>query len=237
MWLTSLLAGVAAGCSGAPTPPAHPDFSGLWQVADPILVVRPDVNAKPEEYTATARTNIEDYRKHWDANTDDPAKFCVRHGMPNTMTSRARDYLVDVNQTSSRITVLVEFMDNFRVIHFDASAVPENVAPSNNGYSTARWNGDTLLVETSALKAKSPVGLMQRSAAAHINERWTMRSDAAHGQVLEINMDITDPEVFVATARARQVYKRAPAGSQLNEYACADALWDDHVEAVKAQRK
>jgi hypothetical protein len=214
----------------------HPNFSGLWQVADPALIIRPDVNATEADYTAEAWAHIRDYRKNWDTNVDDPAKFCVKHGMPNTMTSRARDYLVDIYQTASRITVLVEFMDNHRVIHFDKTAVPGTVSLSDNGYSMAHWDGDSLLVETAALKATSTVGLMQRSAEAHITERWTLRTDSKLGPILEVDLTVTDPTVFRHPVKARQVFKPAAAGAELNEYGCEDAMWEDHVEAVLAAR-
>jgi hypothetical protein len=124
-----LISCITLGCSCSPV---KPDFSGLWQLADKALVIRPDVNAMLEEYTLEARANI-------------------------------RDYVVDITQSANRIIVLVEFLDNHRVIHVDATQVPENVTPTNNGYSWANWEGDSLVIETAALKARSPVGLMQRT--------------------------------------------------------------------------
>ena len=235
--LGGLLLGLAAVLAAPPAlAAAHPDFTGLWQVADTHLVVRPDVNATEADYTPEAWAKLQEYRRNWDPETEDPAKFCVAYGMPNTMTSRARDYVVDVYQTPARITVLVEFMDNRRLIHLDRKTVPDTATPSNNGYSVARWEGNALVIETTNLKARSEVGPMQRSERAGVVERWTLRNDKDFGQVLDIDMTVTDPVVFRHPVKARQVFKRAPRDATLNEYACADTLWDDYVTKKRAQR-
>lgn len=235
--LCVLASGGPALAGGKAAKPSTPNFTGLWRVADPNLIVRPDVNATRDDYTDEAWANLQDYREHWDTKVDDPAKFCVAHGMPNTMTSRARDYLTDIYQTGDRITVLVEFMDNHRVIRFGDAPVPDTFAPSPNGWSRAKWEGRTLVIETEALKEKNPVGPMQRSDEARIVERWSLVQHPKFGEVLDIDMTVTDPKVFRHPVKARQVYMRAEPGSVLNHYGCADSLWDDWVARKQAARK
>lgn len=234
--LSGLLLAIGTLLTGVNAANARPNFTGKWQVADPDFIVRPDVHATEADYTPEAWANLQDYRANWDQEVDDPAKFCVRYGMPHTMTTRARDYLVDINQTATRITVLVEYMDNYRLIHLDKSVVPEIVSPSNNGYSIARWEGNTLVIETTALKARNPVGPIQRSAEARITERWTLGKDPQFGKVLNIDMTVDDPEVFRRPFKVRQKYRVAPAGAELNEYGCVDAVWDDYVARKRAGR-
>jgi len=215
---------------------ARPDFTGKWENAEWSFDMRTDVYATEADYTPEAWANLQDYFQNWDyKGVDDPAKFCVNYGMPRMMGT-ARDYIVDINQTASRITVIVEYMDNFRIIHMDKAAVPDSVSPSNNGYSIGRWEGDTLVIETTALKARNPVGKFQRSAEARITERWSLGKDAKFGKVLNIDSVVDDPKVFRHPFKSRQKYKLAPAGAALNEYGCADTLWDDHVERVRAER-
>ena len=225
---------LAGGAASAAT---HPDFSGLWQVADPGLIVRPDFSATEADYIPEAWARLQDYRRNWEPNGDDPAKFCVRYGMPFTQAIRARDYLADVQQTSKRVTVLFEYMDSHRVIHFDRGSPPESATESNEGYSIGRWQGDSLMVTTTLLKARSPIGPVQRSDRARIDERWRLRDDPVFGEVLDIDMTIVDPLVFRRPMSARQVYKRAPTDATLNEYACTDAFWDDHVTVRRAERE
>jgi hypothetical protein len=235
--VTAMVAAAAAAPAPAATTAApRPDFSGVWQVADSDYVRRPDVHATEADYTPEAWANLLAYKRDWNEELDDPVKYCVAYGMPNTLLTRARDYVVDIQQSTSRITVLVEYMDNRRVLHLDRRTVPETANPSNNGYSVAHFDGQTLLVETTNLKARNVVGPMQRSDQARITERWTLRRDSKYGEVIDIDVAVIDPMVFRHPVKARQMYKRAPADATLNEYACADALWDDHVNEVLAKR-
>lgn len=219
---------------GAPT--HRPSFEGVWQVADPNLVQRPDVYATQADYTPEAWANLQAYKRDWNIEVDDPAKFCVAYGMPNTMTSRARDYAIDIQQSERRVTVLLEYMDNRRLIHLAAAGVPETFQPSPNGWSTGRWDGDTLRIETVALSERSPVGPVQRGADARIEESWRLREDPTHGTVIDIEFVLTDPAIYRHPMKGRQVLKRAPDGTVLNTYGCADALWDDWVERRRAER-
>jgi hypothetical protein len=230
--LLPLLLLVACARTAAP-----PNFNGVWQVADPDAVVRPEVNATQVDYTPAAWARLQEFRSNWARENDDPAKYCVRQGMPNTMTTRARDYVFDIQQTAGRITVLAELFDNYRLIHLGQGDVPPAVNPSNNGYSIGRWDGSELHIRTTHLKARPEPSPVQRSAAASIDERWVLRQDPAHGEIIDIEMTITDPEVFVQPFVARQRLKRAAAGAVINEYACADALWEDYVARERESRR
>lgn len=214
---------------------AHPDFSGLWIIDNPSLVVRPEANA--QNLTAEAKARIERYQHDYDTAKEDPVQYCAPNGMPWTMLSRARGYLLDIYQTPARLTLIFEYMDTHRVIHFNESGPPPTFTPSSTGYSVARWDGDTLVVTTTALKARNPATLLQRSNQAQISERWRLVKDANAGKAIEVDLSITDPAVYAAPAHAFQRFVPAPPGSVLNTYGCADSLYDDHIKAVDAQRK
>ena len=203
-------------------------------MADPELVRRPDVYAGESDYTPEAWASLQDFRSNWDSKIDDPPNFCVRYGMPNAMVMRARTYMFDISQSASRITVLIEYMDNFRLIHLGQTAVPDGVLPSNNGYSIGHFEGETLVIETSALKARPAAGPVQRSTQARFVERWRLKTDPGFGRIIDIDITEEDPKTFRHPMKAREVLKVADEGAQMNEYGCADALWEDHVAHVKA---
>lgn len=228
-WLAVLIGAVPALAA------AHPDFSGLWLIANAELVVRPEANVA--NLTAEAKARIERYQHDYDAAKEDPVQYCVPNGMPWMMLSRARGYLLDIYQTSARLTLIFEYMDAHRLIHFNESGPPPTFTPSSNGYSVAHWDGDTLVITTTALKARNPIGLLQRSDQAQITERWRLTKSAASGKALDIDLTITDPVVYTVPAHAYQRFVPAPPGSVLNTYGCADSMYDDHIRAVDAQRK
>ena len=196
--------------------------------------MRPESDA--QNLTAEATARVEHFKTSYDTVKEDQVQFCVPNGMPWLMLSRARDYLVDIYQTPARVTMTFEFMDTHRLIHMNESGPPPTFTPSAAGYSVAHWEGQTLVINTTALKARHPVGILQRSAQAQVTERWQLVKDAEHGHALEVRMTITDPVNYKHPASAYQRYVPAPAGSVLNTYGCAESLFDDHIKAVDAKR-
>ena len=44
--------------------------------------------------------------------------------------------------------------NSYRIIYLDGRSFPENIPPTNYGYSIGHWEGDTLVVETRGLNEK-----------------------------------------------------------------------------------
>ena len=200
-------------------------------MASADLVVKPGDD--PSNFTPAAKEALDYYKRNYDTQRDLPINFCVPHGMPWIMLSRARDYLIDIDQTSERITMLFEGLDMHRLIYFHQKKVPEGFRPSTYGYSRAHWEGQTLVIETSALHAINPVGPLQRSDKAHVTERWRIVQDATYGRALSIDVVEEDPLVFQHAAPGHQLLIPAAPGSALNEYGCSQSLWEDHIKTVK----
>lgn len=196
-------------------------------MADTTLTVKPEDDGSV--LTEEAQRRLKEYRANYDTAVHDPNRFCVPHGMPWIMVSRARDYLIDIYQTRDRITMLFEGMDVHRLIRLDQKAVPEGYSPGTNGYSLGHWEGATLVIETSHLRAASDVGPLQRSEQMRVTERWRMVRHEKHGEALEVQLSAADPVVYRSPGRGYQLFVRAPAGSVLNAYGCNESLWDDHV--------
>ena len=68
-----------------------------------------------------------------------------------------------------------------------------------------------------------------------MTERWQLGQHPEYGQVLEVDITVEDPEIFVTPARAHQVYKRSAAGVVPGGYNCSSSLWDDHIDVRKAE--
>lgn len=214
----------------------HPDFTGMWGMSDYEFVQRPgEYMGRAFEYddsllTPKAREAIKFFEKHRRGFDDDAVTHCVPHGMPWIMTSPARDYLIDFYQTNDRITLIFEGMDVHRVIFFNQKSVPENFASSTNGYSIAHWEGDTLVIETTALRAKNPYGMMQRSESAKVTEHWRLIQHPKYGKALDIDITVEDPEVFIKPVKGHNMLIPAAPGSTMNAYGCNETKWDDYVE-------
>lgn len=238
VFLVLLLAGLIPGQTQAagnmnPAKPAtaevrRPDFNGVWETAEMELVVMPEFNNP--KYTERAKHNISESTTRFDPVKDDPTKVCLLKGMPYAMLIRARTYPLEIYQTEQRIVMLFELYDQYRNIRLDQSAVPENYPPSANGYSYARWEGDTLVVETGGLIGMNDIGEFHRSDQAHITERWRLMQHPVHGEVIDIDITVDDPEVYLEPGKGHQVLKRSAPGVVVGGYNCSSMLWDAYVD-------
>ncbi len=110
-------------------------WGGVRSISEARLPVarRPSLTAKAKKRVAATQT----------ASTT--LDGCVKKGMPSIMMTPTPMEFVDKGDI---INVRVEFNDTVRTIHMRASAnnVPQARTPL--GYSTGRWDGKTLVVET-----------------------------------------------------------------------------------------
>ncbi len=210
-----------------PTQAAHPDFTGVWVMASFDMVTLPQSGNPP--YTPEVQANMDRYKRDFDVVKDDPAQFCVRMGMPYRMLNRARDYPVDIYQTDKRIVLLFEGHDDYRSIRLDRTVVPENLPTSANGWSNARWEGETLVITTSNMTGRSAINPLQRSEDAVITERWTMKKHPEFGDMIDIDITIDDPNVYTRPVKAHNAWKRANPGVEVGGYNCADELWENYL--------
>jgi hypothetical protein len=110
-------------------------------------------------------------------------------------------------------------MDLERVIHLDRKAPPADVRPSRAGYSIGRWDGETLVVETTAflpgvLNADSRI---LHGARLRVVERFQLD---ATGTRLTRSFVAEDPEYFADGWRGTDVV--LPADVAYEPYRCSD---------------
>lgn len=217
---------VGAAASAAPVA-ARTDFNGVWEIVGLEQVVRPDFGKPP--YTPAAQKWVDDYARLMDPKVDDPAQFCDIKGMPWTFLSRARTYPVEIYQTPDRAVMFFEIFDQSRNIRI-GEVTPKNLPTSLNGYSVARWDGASLVITTTSLSERAFPNRELRSEQMTIVERWTRKVDPKNGDVIEIDMDIEDPVIYAKPVKARQILKRAPAGTVVGSYNCTEKLWLAHAQ-------
>jgi hypothetical protein len=203
------------------------DFSGLWQ-ADPLRARRWSL---PLPFTEEGRRRVEDYRRGRDPQRDDPASFCVPPGMPTAMTG-IDESPIEIIQTRAQLTVLLELQAQQRRIYLDGRALPDQPVPSALGLSVGRWEGDTLVVETRALK-EALYWALPRSDRMRIVERWRATDG---GRAIVIDITVTDPVFYKAPLKALQVLQPAAPGTLMMEYDCGEGAWEDHLAERAAQR-
>ncbi len=191
----------------APTPrtaEGKPDFSGTWEpeknrpcppdgCAD-MQVPQEFVNigfglaggAPYQPWAAEARkTRMEENGK------DDPVSRCLPGGVVKLHTTPQFRKIV---QVPGLLVSLNEMDATFRQVFTDGRPLPDVDIPSFKGYSSGRWEGDTLVVQTTGF----PDGMwLDRSGspmtdAARITERFRRLNFGR----MEIELTIDDPKAY-----------------------------------------
>jgi hypothetical protein len=195
-----------------PTPrtaDGHPDLSGMWIEKYGALGTDPAVG-KPAQNRAprpAAYPSDELPYQPWaalkakqlhDAENTDPLLHCEPYGVPRIWGGPHPARLVGL---PGELIVLYERDTAFRIIPTDGRTHDPNADPSWMGNSVAKWDGDTLVVDTTDLTDKSWLGSGKNagegsgtfhSDALHVTEK-IRRPDFDH---LTVEITDDDPKVF-----------------------------------------
>ncbi|PWU12205.1 MAG: hypothetical protein C5B51_01105 [Terriglobia bacterium] len=228
----------------APTPrtaDGKPDFSGIWEPEHN----RPcppegcaDLEA-PQEFVNIG-WSLKDGLPYqpWAAQVvkervatnrrDDPFSYCLPAG---SLRMHVVPLLRKIIQAPGLLLILNEVHGMYRQIFTDGRPLPVDPQPSWNGYSTAKWDGDTLVVQTNGFR--DGLWLDTRGSpltdAAKLTERFR-RVDYGH---LEVEATVDDPKAYTRpwTIKLKQVIA---LDTDLLDYICVENEKDaPHLQAVK----
>jgi hypothetical protein len=195
-----------------------PDWSGVW---DPTFSPRPaSGRAAPSPpkltpaYAAQYAKFLEKNRKTPGLNFVSEVASCVPPGVPQSMQE---PYPIEFLFTPGRVTILIETYSLVRRIPTDGKPPPADPDPSYQGTSVGHWEGDTLVVETSAiLPETSPLnGINGHSDKFHVTERIRL----VQPDLLEITTTRVDPAVFAEPYTTKAYYRRH-RDWKIMEYVC-----------------
>ena len=197
-----------------------PDWSGVWE---PMRFARPGKAEAPPAPPKLTAKYAGQYSAYQEKNKSTPGinfvsqvANCVPPGLPGSMQ---QPYPIEFLFTPGRVTVLIETYSLIRRIYTDGAAAPTDPPdPSYQGTSTGKWDGDTLVVETtSILPETSPLnGINGHSDKLKITERIRL----AEPDVLEIVTTREDPDVFVEPYTTTAHYQRH-RDWKIMEYVCS----------------
>ncbi len=189
------------------TPDGKPDFSGIWTTegtppAEMLklfpgigdIVVPGDDPTRLNKYFVSVFAGIrpEDAPLRPEAmkivqarlakglGTDAPTSRCLPAGVPmGDLIPSPRRFI----QTSDLLVITYEGINPTRTIHLDGRPLPSSPNPAWVGYSIGKWDGDTLVVETTGFTEQSWLDGAgnPRSENLRITERMT-RADFGHMQ-------------------------------------------------------
>jgi len=105
-------------------------------------------------------------------------------------------------------------------IYLDGRDWPEDLYPTYNGFSRGTWDGDTLIIETRALRGDT---LLDSSGAPHTDQLTvSSRLRFLDRDTLENEITLTDPGALTQPWTEARKYVRAPADYRILEYICLE---------------
>jgi hypothetical protein len=219
----------------APTPKlsdGKPDLSGTW-TSDEVDPRRPGVPPNPYDATTSRRMinlGIElqgglPYQpwlvpivKERTANkaVDDPHVRCFPD---NFLRAYGTPHLLKFVHSPTLLVMLNEWNASFRQVFVDARPMPVDPLPSWQGYSSAKWSGDTLVVDTIGVRDDTWIdwngSVITESAKVREQIR---RPDFGH---LEIQVTVDDPKAYTKPWTV-MIKERLIADTELIEEVCLE---------------
>jgi hypothetical protein len=122
---------------------------------------------------------------------DDPHIKCLPD---NFLRAYGLPHLLKFVHTPNLLLVLDEMNAGYRQVFTDARPLPEDPTPSWQGYSSGKWSGDTLVVDTTGLRDDIWIDWNGSvlTQAAKVREQ-IRRPDFGH---LEIQVTVDDPKAY-----------------------------------------
>jgi hypothetical protein len=157
-------------------------------------------------------------------NLEDPELVCKPYGVPRMGPP---DRIV---QTPKELLFFYSSHNTFRVIPFNKTLPPEEdwEGTAWNGVSSARWEGDTLVVENVDFTEESWLGFAGyfHSVRMRVTERYTRK-----GNVLTWQATVDDPQVliqpWVQNPWYLQLKDAAPLGQPKETLPCGDHSFEN----------
>jgi hypothetical protein len=235
-WLGYPTSGVPRTADGKPnlSGPAprggdgKPDLSGMWgwvNIGPPCGAECTDTQISREFVNIAASLKSPLPYQPWAAELAkkrrveqglDPNVHCMPRDAPRIWTD---DYYKRIFMVPGRMIILTERNMQYRQIMLDGRALPKDPNPTWNGYSTGRWEGDTLVVETSGFRDD----LWLDASGNPLTEQGRMIERIrrpTYGN-LEVEITINDPKAYTAPWTVK-INQPLVVDSELIDYYCLE---------------
>ena len=200
---------------------SKPDLTGVWSITSNDGTLK-TLDGKTPPLTPAADAI---YKKHLAQAAKGDRSFdgmteCLPPGLPRLMLEREP---FEILQRDKAVYFVSQVNRLPRRAYFNEKLPsPADVDPVYLGFSVAKWDGDTLQIDSSGFRDVTLLddSGLPHSEDLHLTERYTLSKD---GQKLSARFTIEDPKTFTRPWEARAEYKKLP-GYEIPEEVCADQL-------------
>jgi hypothetical protein len=192
------------------------DLSGIWirqRGVPPSSGGRDGIAAGVEVFFQPAGEAL--YKARADtAGKGTPSEQCLPHGITKAVSVPEPFKIL---QMPGLIVILLEEFNHHRQVFMDGRAVPARRTPTYFGYSRGRWDGDTLVIDTTGFRDGQWLDFRGHPATEtlHLTERYRRR-DFGH---LDIQFTVDDPKVYAKPWTTTLAFDLLP-DTELIEHFC-----------------
>jgi hypothetical protein len=186
---TVLPLNIGSRSARAPSTAEAASIAGTW--FSPLTSFR-EFGGSQREWQLTPKAQAA--REAYDGTTQSAHAQCIPVTTPMVMVYPV---VITVEVNPDTVIFNVDWMTTRRVVYLDGRGHPENAERTLNGHSIGRWEGDTLVVDTT-LFADHREGLafgIPSGARKHVSERFSLSDDRRH---LDYEATFQDPEHLTA---------------------------------------
>ena len=232
---------------GGPAPrlaDGHPDLSGHWLPnsagqglggrfgVDPAARLQFDPKVTPEERPALQPWALAKIKSMTPTEIElaKPSVNCLPRGVASIWLQNP--YSTVIVHTPKSMVQLFEVLNNWRFIHLDGRPLPKDPEPFFYGNSAARWEGDTLVVESIGYDERTS---MMPEVLFHSEElRVTERYSRPSMNYLIVEITISDPKVLM------KPWKSAPrrwtlGDGEVYEFFCTNNKELEELQKLRQQ--
>jgi hypothetical protein len=176
----------------------------------------------------------------------DPWDRCITRGMPGVMMPNGYANGLQVLQVPGSVILMYEMIHEVRRIPLDGRPHIDKKIRQWWGDARGRWEGDTLVVETTNFNAKNTTTFYGASENMRLVERFLRTGP----DTIDYRFTVEDPTIFTKpfTALVPLQADRSPHAYELWEYACHEGNYalanmlsaaraDERAEAEAAAKK
>jgi hypothetical protein len=186
------------------TADGKPDLSGMWgwenrfncggrcndgQIGREFINIASGLKGGPPYQPQTAAL----VKQRTADQVKDPNVHCMPRGAPRIWTD---DYYKRIIQTPERLIILTERNMQYRQIFTDGRPLPVDPNPTWNGYSTGKWDGDTLVIHT--IGFRDDLWLDANGNPLTNAGKMTEKIRRPNFGTLQIEITIDDPKSYTA---------------------------------------
>jgi hypothetical protein len=140
---------------------------------------------------------------------------CITRGIIGSILPSLYGDALRIVQSPTEVAISYEMLHDTRIIPLDVGRTVDPGVRQYMGASVGRWEGDTLVVETTNLTAKQTVGRIPHSADLKLTERFT-RIDP---DMIDYVVRVDDPRTFTRPWTFRVTLTTQP-DYEILEYSC-----------------